>query len=214
MGNNSRTKGRRIFWIAYSGSRENSRPIWCIICSKKCQFFSKNSLSPRAHTSFQTLISYIKNSSVTFVETSYVYVSKCFLLIGEIKLSSKVARGGVWFSLREKLPFIALRKAETSYLGSQFFIGNRYRQKNKSGPRQGTWRGNETPKITLYKDAALACRMSFEGEHALLLVPLIWVICFLYRNARICCDWLRLQGFCTNNSFCSKINDLICDSEL
>ena len=51
------------------------------------------------------LISYKikKNSSVAFAETSYVYVSKGSLSIGEIKLSGKVARG-VRFSLREKLP--------------------------------------------------------------------------------------------------------------
>ena len=57
-----------------------------------------------------------KKYEVTFAKTSYVYVSKGSLSIGEIKLSGKVARGGVCFSLREKLPYI--------YVGPVLYTGS------------------------------------------------------------------------------------------
>ena len=63
---------------------EEILPLFDVSYVKKIDFFfRKNSLSPRAHAIFKTLK---KNSSVTFAEFSYVYVSKGSLSIGENKI--------------------------------------------------------------------------------------------------------------------------------
>ena len=102
MGNNSRTKVLDFFGLHIRDPEEILDHFDVSYVPKKWRYFRKNSPSPRAYTSFKTLISN-KNCSVTFDEISYVYVSKGSLSIGGIKLSGKVARG-VCFSLREKLP--------------------------------------------------------------------------------------------------------------
>ena len=67
--------------------------MYHMFLTKMLIFFRKNSPSPRAYTSFKTLISN-KNCSVTFDEISYVYVSKGSLSIGGIKFWGKVAKKG------------------------------------------------------------------------------------------------------------------------
>ena len=64
---------------------------------KNVDSFRKISLRHRPHTNYKTLKIHKKNSSVKVAETSYVYVSKGSLSIGEIKFWGKVARGGLFF---------------------------------------------------------------------------------------------------------------------
>ena len=61
---------------------------------KIVDFFQKNSLSPRAHTSFKTLKIHKKNYKITFSRNWYSDVSKGALSDGIKKLCTKLDRGG------------------------------------------------------------------------------------------------------------------------
>ena len=65
---------------------EEILPLFDVSYVKKKYDFFRNAISPRAHTCFKALKIHKKNSSVTFAETLYDYVSKGSLSIVEIKI--------------------------------------------------------------------------------------------------------------------------------